>query len=107
MTAKPLPLELSESAEDKASDSKSNSENTLLSSDVTKESCDVKTKKLLISQEEVDDSSSGLTTDGSASQRFKKSSFQITRIVKTGETGDTTDDLDDVTNIEDIGSNIM
>lgn len=107
MTAKPLPLELSESAEDKASDSKSNSENTLLSSGVTKESCDVKTKKLLIPPEEVDDSSSGLTTDGSASQRFKKSSFQITRIVKTDEAGDSTDDLDDVTSIEDIGSNIM
>lgn len=107
MTAKPLPLELSESAEDKASDSKSNSENTLLSSDVTKESCDVKTKKLLIPQEEVDDSSGGQTTDGSASQRFKKSSFQITRIVKTSEAGDSADDLDDVTSIEDIGSNII
>lgn len=107
MTAKPLPLELSESAEDKANDSKSNSENTLLSSDVTKESCDVKTKKLLIPQEEADDSSGGQTTDGSASQRFKKSSFQITRIVKTSEAGDSADDLDDVTSIEDIGSNVI
>lgn len=106
MTAKPLPLELSGSAEDKASDSKSNSENTLLSSDVTKESCDVKTNKLPIPQEELDDPSSGLTADGSASQRFKKSSFQITRIVKTSEAGDSTDDLDEVTSIEDVGSNV-